>query len=94
MPLSPHDRILSDAFDQLLMQTSQELADEALLLEARAAAKRRLEQRLTLFMTGLVQMGFSPSFDRGPGGRLTLTVDPDAWTLPDTASDASERGPE
>lgn len=71
-------KVLDAAADQIIDGVMTEVAQDT----ARAEAERILAMRLEFFRAGLIQIGFAPSVDRDPGGRIVLTIDPDAWTAP------------
>lgn len=52
---------------------------------ARIDARERLRGRIEGFCQGLTLLGFAPSVDRDPGGRLRITIDADAWEPPNLA---------
>ena len=79
------------AMDRLLPRPQANVLDAAVLTQieaenrqdlARITAREQLVRRVNMFTEGLRQIGFTAISDSDPGGRLRITIDPDAWDGP------------
>lgn len=78
----PQANALNAAAEQIIDNVLTQIEAENRQDLARVKAREQLVRRINLFTDGPRQIGFTAISDSDPGGRLRITIDPEAWDGP------------
>ena len=78
----PQADVLNAAAEQIIDNVLAQIEADNRQDLARVTAREQLVRRVNMFTEGLRQIGFTAISDSDPGGRLRITIDPDAWDGP------------